>query len=232
MFAPENILKFADYLYFEEDYGAALNEYQRYIFLTDSQNNEIQEKIVDCLVKLKKFDSAIKESEKLDISKRDYTKGWVYFLAGEYDSARSYLSQVGIPYEVSAKKIIGLSYVYEFEFKKAGNYIELPKPLPNYKSPILGGLFSLFPGGGHFYCGRGSDGIYSLLVVSTASFLSYYYYRRKEEIKFGISLGAAILFYAGNIYGGINGVRNYNYYQNEQYLHEVIRESAEQGIRN
>ena len=45
---------------------------------------------------------------------------------------------------------------------------------------------------------------------------------KDEDIKFGISLGAAILFYAGNIYGGVNAVRNHNYYENEKYLEKII----------
>lgn len=227
---PANILKFANYLYLEEDYSAALQEYRRYIFLSDSLQTQVQEKIVDCLVRIKNFGEAIKESEKFeDTSKKNYTKGWIYFLAGNYDSARFFLENIGIPYKEQANRIIGLSHAYEFKFNLAKDFIQLPKPSPNYKSSVLGGVFAVFPGGGHFYCGRVSDGIYSLLVISTASLLSYYYYHRKENIKFGISLGAAILFYAGNIYGGINAVRNYNYYQNEKYLQKTIE--ANQSIR-
>jgi len=222
MFEPENILKFADYLYCQKDYNAAVNEYRRYLFLTDSVPEDIPEKIIDCLVKLKRFAEAINESARLkDITKRDYTKGFVYFLAERYDSSRNYLSRVGIPYKESVKRLIGLGYSYEFRFAEAGKYIDLPRPPPSYKKPALGGLFSIFPGGGHFYCGRIGDGLFSFLVVSASAFLSYYYYDRDEDIKFGISLGAAILFYAGNIYGGINAVRNYNYYENEKYLREI-----------
>ena len=66
LFEPQNILKFSDYLYAEKNYGAALNEYRRYIFLTDSVRADITERIIDCLVKLQRFDEAIKESAKID----------------------------------------------------------------------------------------------------------------------------------------------------------------------
>ncbi|GAG68121.1 unnamed protein product, partial [marine sediment metagenome] len=92
---------------------------------------------------------------------------------------------------------------------------------PAYKSPRRGALCSLFPGGGHFYCGRIGDGIFSFFVVGLSSLLAYHYHHQDEDIKFGISLSAAILLYAGNIYGGINAVRNYNYYENEEYLREI-----------
>jgi hypothetical protein len=88
----------------------------------------------------------------------------------------------------------------------------------------LGGLLSLFPGGGHFYAGRFGDGLYSFIVVGTAALLTYYYHNQDEDIKFGIALGVTILLYGGNIYGGVNAVRNYNYYENEKYLQQIIQE--------
>ncbi|MEE8596249.1 MAG: hypothetical protein V3T09_00380 [bacterium] len=222
-FSQENILKFADHLYAQEDYAAALSEYRRYQFLFDSIREDIPEIIIDCLVRLKRFDEAIKESAELqNETKRDFTKGWIYFLAGKYDSSRIYLKRVGLPYKEDVEKIIGLGYAYEFRFQEAGKYIVLPGKEPKYKKPQLGAMCALFPGGGHFYCGRIGDGIFSFLVVSTSTLLSYYYHNRDEDIKFGISLGAAIIFYAANIYGGINAVHNYNYYQNEHYLQRIL----------
>ncbi len=226
LFEPVNILKFADYLYLEGDYQSALNEYRRYIFLSNSLKGEIHEKIIDCLIKLKRFNEALMECEKIeDTTKVNYTKGFIYFLTGKYDRAREYLVKIENNSKFDAKKLIGLSFAYEFRFLEAEGFISLPKPLPKYKSPILGGVFSLFPGGGHFYCGRLGDGIYSLLVVSTVSALSYYYYKSNEDLKFGISVSATVLFYSASIYGGINAVRNYNYYQNERYLQEILKEN-------
>jgi len=222
MFEPSKVLQFAEYLYDQKYYSAALNEYRRYLFLTDTTYELVSEKIIDCLIRLEKFDEALKESARLkDEMKSDFTKGLIYFLAGKFDSSRTHLNRAGIPYKENARRLIGLSYAQEFKFQNAAEYIELPKDVPKYKKPVLGALFALCPGGGHFYCGRIGDGIFSFLVISTASLLSYYYYDREEDIKFGIALGATILFYAGNIYGGINAVRNYNYYQNERYLSAI-----------
>jgi hypothetical protein len=227
MFEYENVLRFADYLYSQENFDGAVNEYRRYIFLTESTHEDILEKIVDCLVRLERFDEAIKESVRFQDEKRDYTKGWVYFIAGEYDSSRRYLNRVGVPYKENADKLIGLGYAHDFRFREAGNFIRLPVTPPVYKKPELGALFSIFPGGGHFYCGRIGDGLFSLFVVGTSALLSYYYYDRDEDLKFGVALGATILFYTGNIYGGINAVRNYNYYQNEQYLRRILEEAED-----
>jgi hypothetical protein len=232
LFEPNKIVAFADYLYNEHDYSGALAEYRRFLFLADTLRDDIPEKIVDCLVHLQRFDEAIRETEHIDDdTKRHYVKGWIYFLDAQYDSSRIYLSRVGLPYKDDAEKIIGLGYAHEFKFDEAGNYILLPGEQPVYKKPTLGALCSLFPGGGHFYCGRLGDGLFSFFVVSLSSLLAYHYYHQEEDIKFGISLGAALLFYAGNIYGGINAVYNYNDYENRAYLEKIEERISTQDYR-
>lgn len=223
LFEPHNIQEFADYLYTREDYAAALAEYRRYQFLSDSVEEYVHERIIDCLTRLERYEEAIAAADNLiDINKRNLTIGLVYFTSGAMDSSRVYLERVDIPYDADARRLIGLGYAYEFKFDNAATYIQLPESPPSYKQPALGALFSIVPGGGHFYTGRIGDGIYSFLVVGTAALLSYYYHDRDEKVKFGLSLSAAILFYAGNIYGGINSVRNYNYHENEKYLQRII----------
>jgi hypothetical protein len=224
LFEPQNVLKFADHLFAQQDYMAALSEYRRYLFLGDSAVEYIHERIVECLTQLRRYNEAVIESANIkDTNRRNYTKGLIYFVAGSVDSSRTYLQQVDVPYEKDARRMIGLGYAYEFEFDEASDYITLPKNKPSYKKPALGALFSLFPGGGHLYAGRLGDGLYSFLIVSTAALLTYYYYDRDEDVKFGFALGAAILLYGGNIYGGVNAVRNYNYYENEKCLQQILQ---------
>ncbi len=222
-FSEENILIFADYLYAQKDYAAALNEYQRYEFLADSIRDDVPERIVDCLINLEMYDEALAKCNDINNEvKRRFTKGTVYFAAEQYDLSRTQLIDIGESYNKEANRIIGLSYAFEFRFQEAEEYLKLPRNKPTYKKPALGALCALFPGGGHWYCGRTGDGIFSLLLVSTTALLSYYYHHENEDIKYGICLGATGLFYIANIYGGINAVRNYNYYQNEKYLEEIL----------
>jgi hypothetical protein len=223
MYEPHNILKFADHLYAQKDYAAALNEYRRYLFLTEADQEGTYDRIIGCLIRLGRYSEGIAESENIrDFNKRDHTKGMIFFAAGMMDSSRTYLQLVDIPYKTDAQRIIGLSYAYEFKFDTAGKYIQLPPKKPSYKQPALGGLFSLIPGAGQCYAGRFGDGLYSFLIVSSAALLSYYYFDRDEDLKFGLTFGAALLLYAGNIYGGINTVRNYNYHENEKYLQQIL----------
>ncbi|MGQ9464487.1 MAG: tetratricopeptide repeat protein [bacterium] len=216
IFSSDQVLKFADYLYLQEDYNSAVNEYWRYLFLIDSNRTEIYEKIIDCLVRLKRYDEAIKVADALDDTIATiYAKSKIYLIKGDYPIVRKLLENM--IYDTDARRLIGLSYAGEFNFLKAKEFIDLPNPFPRHKNPFLGGLFSLFPGGGHFYCKKIGDGIYSMLVVTTGALVSYYYYHNNEQAKFYTALGFTVLFYAGNIYGGINAVRNYNYYENAKY---------------
>ena len=222
-FSEKNILIFADHLYAQEDYGAALNEYRRYKFLTDSIRSDVPEKIIGCLINLSRYDEALVECNTVeDELQREFIRGTVFFAAQQYDSSRIHLLDIGECYNKEANKIIGLSYAFEFRFQEAEEYLKLPMNKPTYKKPALGALCALFPGGGHWYCGRFGDGIFSLLLVSTTALLSYHYHQSDEDIKFNICLGTTILFYGANIYGGINAVRNYNHYQNEEYLEEIL----------
>ncbi len=216
LFNPEQILKFGDCLFIEGDYNAALNEYRRYLYLCDSNKQVVNEKIIDCLAHLGRYDEAISALKYFDDStKLIYTKSWLYLLKKDYPAVRDLLKDK--VNEQKARHYIGLSYAGEFNFAKAGEFINLPNPLPRHKSPFLGGLFSLFPGGGNFYCKRVGDGIYSMLIIGTGAGIAYYYHSQNENTKFYLALGISLLFYAGNIYGGINAVRNYNYYEDVRY---------------
>lgn len=222
-YEPEQILEFADHLFTMEEYRGAAGEYQRYLFLSDTVTDTIHEKVVACYARLEEWDKALTAADALrDNNRKNYTKGWLFFLAGNYDSSRVFLSRAHEPYQDEARRFIGLGLAHEYRFEEAGAFIELPSTLPRYKSPVLGGVCSLIPGGGQLYSGRGGDALYAFIVVTGTSLLAYYYYDREEDLKFGISLGTAILFYAGNIYGGINAARNFNYYQNVKYLSETV----------
>lgn len=224
LFDPEKVRAFADHLYGQQDYGAALNEYRRYAFLADSADAQSRDRMIDCLIRLARYEEAIGEAEKItDPDRRHYTKGTVYFLAGTMDSSRAYLEHANIPYRDDARRMIGLGYAHEYRFDEAAAYITIPQYAPPRKKIALGALFSVFPGAGHAYAGRWGDGVYSLLVIGTGALLSYYYHEREETVKFGFTLGTTLLLYAGNIYGGINAVRNYNRSANEDYLEQIVQ---------
>lgn len=213
---------FADHLYEQDDYGAALNEYRRYFFLAGSADGLAHERIIDCLTRLARYEEALAEAGKIEgADRRAYTRGSIFFLAGAMDSARACLTMVDVPYRDDARRLIGLAYASEYRFDEAAHYIAMPAQAPRRKEPVLGGLLSVLPGAGHAYAGRWGDGLYSLLVIGTGALLSYYYHDRGEDVKFAFTLGTTLLFYGGNIYGGVNAVRIYNRAGNRDHLEQV-----------
>jgi len=226
LFSPDNIRFFADTLYVQEQYSEALGEYRRYRFCAVSPDSIVDIRIIRCLLYLERYPDALAEARRLPgTAARSYYAGLVFFYAGEYDSARSYLNHPDPASTPNGRRILGLSYAEEYDFIEAGQYFDLPVPGPKHRHPWLGGIMSLFPGGGHFYAGRIDDGIYSLLVVGTASCLAWYYHDRDEDAKFACCLAAGIVFYGGSIYGGINATQNYNLAENEEYLERIREEN-------
>ncbi|MFQ6043835.1 MAG: tol-pal system YbgF family protein [Candidatus Poribacteria bacterium] len=91
-----------------------------------------------------------------------------------------------------------------------------------HRSPLLSGLMStVVPGGGQMYSGRFSDGLYALMVIATTT-AGTIYYISQERYKIAIPLGiVSAIFYAGNIYGGIQSARIFNVREKTQFLNEL-----------
>jgi tetratricopeptide (TPR) repeat protein len=90
------------------------------------------------------------------------------------------------------------------------------------RSPVLSGLMStVVPGSGQMYSGRFSDGLYALVVIATTT-AGTIYYRSQERYKIALPLGiVSAIFYAGNIYGGIQAARIFNVQGKTQFVNEL-----------
>src|SRR4030042_2896025 len=86
---PQKVYEFAEHLHASGDYAAALNEYNRYKFLSDTIKIDIEPKIVDCLIRLKRFDEALQNAR--SDNHANYWQGIILYHAAKYDSARYYL---------------------------------------------------------------------------------------------------------------------------------------------
>jgi hypothetical protein len=64
-------------------------------------------------------------------------------------------------------------------------------------------LSAILPGAGKAYCGRGADGLQSLLIVGTAALLAYRGFERdgRRSLEGWGGAGVGGLFYAGGIVG-------------------------------
>ncbi len=99
--------------------------------------------------------------------------------------------------------------------------------LDGSKNPVLGGLFSIIPGGGFAYCRRYHDALASLLINGALLFASAKAFDDGNGALGGLLASIEFGFYSGNIYGGISSVHKYNQHLLESSMAAYRQKSAE-----
>lgn len=135
---PQNILKFADYLYQEGDYLRAAGEYQRYLFGTATGQDTAFYKIGLCYRRRRELATAIgffrrigEEYSKSGLLAQVYYQiGCCYFLMGQYQSCNAHLR--GSLDEMKDEKIrwniqrlLGFSYLRQRDWTDATSLFDL-----------------------------------------------------------------------------------------------------------
>ncbi len=132
-YSPENIRKFADFLYEQGDYLRAVGEYQRYLFYRPQESETINYRIAVCYRFGGKSAQAIQSFETLlgtypesqYTSRIYYQIGATYFLMDRYDQSARFLSDT-LPritdrqQHAEAEQLIGLSYLMQKRWSEAG----------------------------------------------------------------------------------------------------------------
>lgn len=101
-YSPENILRFADYLYQEGDYLRAVGEYQRYMFLSPQEADSVLYKIGLCYRLAGDTEKAIncfrkiiaEHPESQHCFDASYQIAYSYFISGRYQESSQYLDQI------------------------------------------------------------------------------------------------------------------------------------------
>ena len=131
-YSPENVLKFADFLYTQGDYLRAVDEYQRYLFYQPQESAQIHYKIAVCYQFGGKTEQAIRGFEALlrtdpesqFASRAYYQIGATYFLQGQFERSVQFLNDA-LPritdarQHTEAEQLIGLSYLKQKQWSKA-----------------------------------------------------------------------------------------------------------------
>ncbi len=231
--SPQNIKKFADYLFCEGDYIRAVEQYTtvKNIFHSDTINLKIMLSYSKLNLHNQVFESYINEIffEYEEDAQKLYLKN--SFLV---DSSvfHANLSNNLFPFDMDravSNYFLKLSSVYFIETRsKEIKKEELLKPFdmlqrrevepfidlsvnPDYKSPALAGILSaVIPGSGKMYVGEWGDGITSLLLTGLFAFLAYDNFKADHSTKAWIFTGLGAFFYAGNIYGSVAAAQIFN----------------------
>ena len=246
IFNYSNSLKFANYLYNNKEFGLALNEYKRILFINPS-NIEANIKIHDSYIRLRQY------AEGVNYSNRVYPKsvendtltilrGKLLLLDGnfsQFDSEipnDSFLSDEGTIFlkmseNVFQKNWIGAEKYTEDALKYPGMspFVSIVKKAASikYKKPAVSLMMSaVLPGSGKIYSGYWKDGLVSFLFVGISAWQSYRGFSRKgSRSAYGwIMGGISLSFYSGNIYGSVKAANKKNYEYNHAILNDFKKD--------
>ena len=133
-YSPENVRKFADFLYEQGDYLRAVGEYQRYLFYQPRESDEIYYRIGICYRLGGKSDGAIRTFEEFLRTYPDsrlangahYQIGVSYFLTEQFRQSVNYLDAAlphiaDVRYRAVSQELIGLSYLMQKRWHDAEN---------------------------------------------------------------------------------------------------------------
>ncbi len=231
--SPDNIKKFADYLFRDKDYLRAAIEYERLTGINRSDTIEFKIALSYSYVKdyysaIQKFSAIIKSSVYYNEAKLEQMK--VNFLIKDFAGLRSYFKNSFITevnkYQTEGEKLFNFSYLFtddelpskdEFllpfdvnEKEKISSFYDWKKE-PPYKSEAVAGIMSaIIPGSGKVYVGETSDGIVAFLTTTVFSFIAYDNFKAGHTTRAWIWTGVASLFYAGNVYGSVAAAQVHN----------------------
>ena len=132
-YTPENVRKFADFLYEQGDYLRAAGEYQRYLFYQPQESEQIRYRIALCYRFAGQTEQAIQKFETLlriypkgrYVSRAYYQIGATYFLTDQFEHAALFLYETlpritDTQQHAEAEQLIGLSYLMQKQWSEAG----------------------------------------------------------------------------------------------------------------
>lgn len=236
IFDTINSEKYAHYLYSNQEYKLAHQEYERVLFLTNTKSDSLKWLCVKSLrlsgeptlanrrvltfYPNKKFQSPLLAKE--------YVK--TLFELNQYEQIEKELSIIN-PLDSNDRLFFQLSSLYlSRDYKKANTLLnntnkpntiaDIFTPIQNmqhelkFKSPLLAGsLSAVIPGLGQTYAGNWKDGIFAFIFTGGAAFQSYRGFSKSGiNSTFGWVYGiVSSIFYSANIYGAIKATNKYNY---------------------
>ena len=132
-YAPENVRKFADFLYEQGDYLRAAGEYQRYLFYQPQESGQMRYRIALCYRFAGQTEQAIQNFQMLlrthpnsGLASRSYYQiGATYFLTDQFEQSARFLREalphiIDIRQHAEAEQLIGLSYLMQKRWSEAG----------------------------------------------------------------------------------------------------------------
>ena len=202
-YQPENIRKFANYLYTQGDYLRAAGEYQRYLFSQPTAlGNDVVRRIADSYRLGGQPDRAVQFLKtQPDSNLARYELGATYFLMKQYDESIHFLEksqdlfQEG-EYRWKSRILIGMNQLMQKRWERAIQHFDqldlngMPETVEQHvstyrryaedgvnlssKNPLLAGFLStVLPGSGRVYIGRPNDALITVFLLGVLGWAAY-----------------------------------------------------------
>jgi TM2 domain-containing membrane protein YozV len=227
--SPENVKKFADYLFCEGDYLRAIEQYD---LINEKLNNDtIKFKVMLGYSELGFFSESNEIFREINDKSIFYPDAYFLSYKNQLISEPGLINAPGIhsfnSFQMkSFSKLTNISMLYEDKINITKENFTAPfdaeelnsvstfydnKVEFKYKSPAFAGLLSaVIPGSGKMYVGEWGDGITALVVTSLFAFLAYDNFKADHTTRAWIFTGLGAFFYAGNIYGSVASAQIFN----------------------
>jgi len=225
MHSPENIEKFADYLFCLKDYLRAAYEYEN--CLTSVNNDTVKFKLAlsyRYIGEYKKASEAFLSVYPAFNSLPEYYN--TLLIQGDYSTLQSTYTAASAEQQsifpvkqlylysflFSGTNLPGI-YEYENAFNKNDTIISFYKIKsdPPYRSPAIAAVMSaIIPGSGKIYTGQYGDGITAFLVSGVLAYLSWANFDAHHNFRGWLFSGLTAMFYGGNIYGSAASAQLFN----------------------
>lgn len=223
---PQNIKLFADYLFCEQDYLRAAEEY---ISLKDTYlSDTIIYKIAKCYSIIGEFDKSLNYFFNIPASSVFYDNvkreiGKIYFLNEDEISLNKMMFEKENSFNDLLKLKIALKLLknqtddienlltYDDEDFIILRKFYSQRKNPDYKSETVAGILSaIIPGSGKIYTEEYSDGITAFILTGIFSYLAYNNLKHEHNFRGYLFTGIAAGFYFGNIYGSVASAQIFN----------------------
>lgn len=232
IFSDKNRLAFGDHLFCERDYLRAIDEFSA--ILKNSWNDTLQFKIAESYSKMRQFDQAYIEFEKIEkkstlYRQSEFEKLRTLFKSENYLLLQSEVKKSKQKSEIQLSEILRLMNsslllndswlpekstflsVFDEDDKNSLSEFYNCKKNPSYKSPIKAAIMSaIIPGLGKIYANEIGDGITSFVFTGLFTYLAINKFENNQNVSASIYSALALFFYSGNIYGSATAVQNYN----------------------
>ena len=249
-----NSLKYADYLFKTNQFKLASAEYERIVFL-EPKDTLSRFKLIQSYRYLTEYTTAINRIEKYfqpslnNLPKKfsdEYVRNLLY--DNQFQKATDFLLNINtMDIGVKTEYQLGI-LMMQYRWTEAGNFADEHLGVlattgrfdnlnniikgglnTRYKSPFLAASISVIvPGGGKVYSGQWADAIYSFLIVTSSTWLTYKSFQKNGVSFNSFLIGSfALSFHSANIYGSVKSAKRHN-----QKINQALRSDIENILLN